>query len=229
MAGKSIHQGHRERMRDRFLRSGADSLCEHELLEIILFYGIPRINTNELAHRLLESFGSLGGVMSASKTELMKVKGIGSAAADFICMFSDMCSEYKFLYSQPQQKVSGKDLPGYFRSYFQDSVPGMCLLVTLSDQLDIISKMSFSSESVTDSKLNVQKTAEFIIKSGCRRIAVGINRPDKLPIPDNSDFRIAEFFMSRYSSIGIGLEDYVICGRTGTFSMRENGAFLFSR
>lgn len=228
MAEKSIHQGHRERMRDRFLRAGADSLCEHELLEIILFYGIPRINTNELAHRLLESFGGLSGVMSASKTDLMKVKGIGSAAADFICMFSDMCSEYKFLYAEPQQKISGKDLPGYFRKYFRDSVPGMCLLVTLSDRLDIISKMSFSADSVAGNTFSVQKTAEFIIKSGCHRIAVGINRPDRLPIPDSSDFRIAEFFAGKYSSIGIALEDYVICGSKGTFSMRENGAFLFS-
>lgn len=228
MVEKSIHRGHRERMRNRFLMSGADSLCEHELLEIILFYGIPRINTNELAHRLLESFGGLSGVMSAPKTELMKVKGIGSAAADFICMFFDMCSEYKFLYSEPQQRVSGKDLPEYFRKYFQESVSGMCLMVALSDQLDVISKMSFSADSVSGNTFSVQKAAEFILKSGCRRIAVGINRPDKLPVPDNSDFRIAEFFISRYSSIGIGLEDYVICGRNGTFSMKENGAFLFS-
>lgn len=228
MAEIGIHQGHRERMRKRFLRSGADSLCEHELLEIILFYGIPRINTNELAHRLLESFGSLSGVMSASKTELMKVKGIGFAAADFICMFSDMCSEYKFLYSEPQQNVSGKTLTEYFREYFQESVSGMCLLVTLSDKLDIISKMSFSADSIAGNTFSVQKTAEFIIKSGCRRIAVGVNHPDRLPVPDNFDFRIAEFFISKYSSIGISLEDYVICGSKGTFSMRENGAFLFS-
>lgn len=78
---ENIHQGHREKMRQRFLKSGLESFADHEALELLLYYAIPRRDTNPIAHRLMERYGSLTAVLSAPAEDLKKVEGIGESAA----------------------------------------------------------------------------------------------------------------------------------------------------
>lgn len=80
----NVHINHRSRLRERYMKLGADGLDAHELLELFLFDAIPRVDTNPIAHRLLERFGSLWGVFNASESELTEVKGIGEHAAGYI-------------------------------------------------------------------------------------------------------------------------------------------------
>ena len=75
------HAGHRQRVRARLLSEGPDAMAPHELLEFILFYAIPKRDVNPLAHRLIDRFGSLGGVLAADESELRAVDGMGAAAA----------------------------------------------------------------------------------------------------------------------------------------------------
>ena len=80
MCENNIHQGHRARMLDKVVR-GADNLADHEILEVILYYALPRIDVNPLAHSLLTRFGSLAGVFGATEQQLLSVKGIGKRGA----------------------------------------------------------------------------------------------------------------------------------------------------
>ena len=84
MTETNVHAGHREKMREKYARAGADAFLPHELLELLLFYAVPYRDVNPTAHRLIERFGSLSGVLSASKDELCEVPGIGEHAADLI-------------------------------------------------------------------------------------------------------------------------------------------------
>ena len=77
----SIHEGHRQRMRRQLKTSGMDSLSDVQVLEVLLYYAIPRADTNPIAHRLLERFGSLSGVLEAAPDELSNIEGMGDAAA----------------------------------------------------------------------------------------------------------------------------------------------------
>ena len=85
-----VHDGHRARKKQQFLHRGADSFADHELLELALYYAIPRRDTNELAHRLLETFGSLQGVLNAPVEELQKVDGVGESVAVFLHLMPEL-------------------------------------------------------------------------------------------------------------------------------------------
>lgn len=87
------HDGHRERLRSRFLNS-PDSFEEHEILELVLFYSIPRKNTNEIAHRLLKRFGSIKGVLDASIDALTEVKDVGIKTALHLKSVAKLLSRY---------------------------------------------------------------------------------------------------------------------------------------
>ena len=84
MAEESIHKGHRQRMLKRYLEHGIDSFEDHELLEIFLFSAYTRRNTNDIAHRLIERFGSLEGVMHADYDALCEVDDVGPTAAGLL-------------------------------------------------------------------------------------------------------------------------------------------------
>ena len=79
-----LHENHRARMQERVARDGLESLAEHEALEYLLFLAIPRKDTNELAHRLIQHFGDFCKVMEAEPEELQRVEGIGPRSANLI-------------------------------------------------------------------------------------------------------------------------------------------------
>ena len=87
----SVHEGHRQRKKEQFREHGLDAFADHEALELLLYYAIPRQDTNPIAHRLIERFGSLEGVFSAPAYELQKVEGVGENAATLIRLLFPLC------------------------------------------------------------------------------------------------------------------------------------------
>lgn len=87
---KNPHEGHRERMKQRYLSQGLDGFAEHEVLEMLLFYSVPRADTNELAHALLDRFSDLHGVLSAEPRELCQVSGVKMHTAILFRLVSDV-------------------------------------------------------------------------------------------------------------------------------------------
>ena len=82
----SVHQGHRQRLRERFLEEGLENFQEHEVLELLLYYCIPRRDTNALAHDMIDHFDSLAAVLEAPAKELKAVDGVGDSVATFITL-----------------------------------------------------------------------------------------------------------------------------------------------
>ena len=89
-----MHSGHRQRMRDRVKEGGLDKLSDHEFLELLLYYVQPRVNTNEPAHRLMDTFGSISSVFERSEEALLKVTGIGPISASFLTLIPEICRRY---------------------------------------------------------------------------------------------------------------------------------------
>ena len=88
--GMGVHDGHREKMKQRFQTSGLDGFAEHEVLELLLFYAIPRRDTNVTAHLLMERYGSLAAVLGAPVEDLQKVDGVGHNAAILLTLIASI-------------------------------------------------------------------------------------------------------------------------------------------
>lgn len=90
MKETNLHEGHREKTREKYHRAGADAFLPHELLELLLFYAIPYRDTNPTAHRLMDRFGTLSGVLAATPEELCGIPGVGEYAANLVSAVRDV-------------------------------------------------------------------------------------------------------------------------------------------
>ena len=129
----SIHDGHRQRLKKRFLEEGLENFSEHEVLELLLFYCIPRQDTNPIAHALIDHFDSFYRVMEATPEELEKVAGIGPNAAAFLSMNLAVWRYYLTNRDQSEEiplttiEACGKMLVKYFEGLTSEVVYLLCL------------------------------------------------------------------------------------------------------
>ena len=116
-----MHSGHRERLKKKFIKYGADSLETHELLELLLFYGIPRKDTNELAHVLINTFGSLPQVFDAPINRLLKINGIGESTAVLIRLVSKLSRVYAEKNYETNNKRLKKEQIEFLKKTYPDN------------------------------------------------------------------------------------------------------------
>ena len=113
------HAGHRKRKKEQFLRCGLDAFAPHEALELLLFYAIPRADTNAMAHALLVRFGSLDGVFRAPVEELMRVEGVGESAALLLHLVPQLYKRSQTDLDRRGQAIPDAVAAGdFFKKYF---------------------------------------------------------------------------------------------------------------
>ncbi len=142
-----LHEGHRMRMRQRALVGGLQSLAPHEVIELILFYAVPRRDVNGVAHELIDKFGSVGGVLSASKTDLMSVRGVGEHAADLFTALNNCVSSYSRLPHTARRRLgTRKKLLEYINARHIDDKPHI-ILTLINNGGDVVYTVSLPAES----------------------------------------------------------------------------------
>lgn len=223
MGKKLCHGGHRERLRKRYLDFGAESFHEHELLELILFYGIPRKNTNEIAHQLISEFGDIAGVLKTPSEELTKVDGIGDSAALFLKLLNDICNEYDNYLPAPVFPEEIEDFPMYFRDCFKDTAQEICLILCPGTNF----RIAFSKEKILNSTEDMTYITNQLLKRECSKVIIAINRTDSAAVPMQCDINLVNLFTHQLSVLGINLIDFLIIGKKRSFSLIYDGAFSF--
>ena len=113
------HEKHRSRMRKKYRENGLDSFADHEVLELLLFYALPRVNVNDIAHELMSRFGTLDRVFEADEAELREVPGIGENTALLISMMPDMARRYALARNSGKLQMSdGDSVARYLVNYY---------------------------------------------------------------------------------------------------------------
>ena len=222
---KNIHEGHRQRLRKRFAENGFNCFHPHEILEFILFYSIPRANTNEIAHNLINHFGSIYNVLKASPEELNKFNGIGSKSAEFIKFFGDVCF---FYLEKEMQSEKPSDIKEYINSYFSGTPCEMFLVIIMDYDMNIKSNYTFTPEAFEHQENIISGLAMNVLKNNARNIVIARNcGSDKIPVPQGKDYFTVRLIAESLKSLGIYTADYIISNGSTAFSMFEEGVFSF--
>lgn len=218
-----LHDGHRQRLLQRFLREGLDGFDEHNILELLLFYAIPRKDTNELAHRLMDDFGSLAGVLDASAQELQQVEGVGENTAGFLKLLPELTRVY---YSQKQQDLclasteqAGRFLLPRFIGRQEETV----LLTCLDGKCRVLSCTVLHKGSLNSSEVNVRKLLTAALKHNAAAVILAHNHPGGVALPSPEDLSATARIKAALEAADIRLLDHIIVADHDFVSLADSG------
>lgn len=218
---EGLHEGHRERLKKRFREANSfDGFEEHQILELLLFYSIPRIDTNEIAHTLLNRFGSLSDVFDADYNELIKMKYITENTATMLKMIPRLMSVYYKSKNENTVYSDNKLLKELFRSHLTGLDHEEFWIACFNGKLELISCELVSSGVVNGATVHMRKLMEIVIKTNAVSIAVAHNHPKGNAIPSNEDIAITRDIKSNMERIEVSLLDHIIVGENDIGSLR---------
>ena len=203
-----IHEGHRERLREKFLAGG--HFQPHELLELLLTYSIPRINTNEIAHHLMNHFGSIDAIFSADVTELQEVAGIGEKSAILIRLASEIYDSFGA--DTPHRIVldSVGKLGRYAVMLFRGMKKEAVYTVLLDAELRVNDCVRLAGGSMSRVKIDMQRVLKLTSARKSAAVAILHNHPDGLADPSEEDMEFVSRITELFHLMGLEVIEHII-------------------
>ena len=219
-----VHDGHRERLRARFAEHGLDSFNELNALELLLCYAIPRRDTNEIAHRLLDAFGSLSGVFQASMQELTSVPGIGENAATLILMVPQIVKKAHVSKAKETKIIrNSTDAGNYLLPYFLDEPDEIVMMLCLDNKRAVICCREMGRGVVNCVDANIRRMVETALKVKTTTVIVAHNHPNGVALPSREDDNFTRTLYRSLGLLGITLEDHIIVANDEFVSLADSG------
>ena len=208
---KHRHTGHRERMKAEFLARGLEGWPDHRVLELLLFYTIPQGDVNDLAHELVERFGSLAGVLDASVEELKKVKGVGDHTAVFLRMLPAVLGRYQGARTRLSAIInSPEEAYAWLEPYFFGARNEMVYVLCLDGKRQVLGVRKVAEGSIELAEVNTRRIAEEAIGLRAAQIYVAHNHVSNLAIPSQAVWLTTDTLRSALRPIGIELIDHLV-------------------
>ncbi len=226
MDQKELHKNHRERTKKRFRASGLAGFEPHNVLELLLFYAIPRVDVNDTAHRLIDEFGSFEKVLEADYESLLKVSGVGENAATLIKLTLE---SFRF-YEQQKNKQgftvnSTSAAISYARSLFVGEKTEKCYALCFDSNLKKTNCVKISEGSVNATDISVRRIVEAATASQATSIILTHNHPTGTSTPTKEDIATTKTIYSALKPIGIELYDHIVVSANDAVSMADCGIF----
>lgn len=206
------------------MKSGLDDFAPHNVLEFLLFYSIPRGDTNPIAHRLIDAFGSLSGVFDATPEELMKVSGVGESTAILISMIPQMARKYLEDKADAVNVVGGcGDIGAYLLPKFVGRTNEALMMVSIDNKNKVISCSVVAEGTVDSAKVSRRKVMEEAMKVKATRIILAHNHPRGVAVPSAEDVAMTREIGRLFAQVGIELVDHIIIADDDYVSMAASG------
>lgn len=223
---KSVHAGHRERVRENVLKNGFEQLEDHKLLELLLFYSIPREDTNELAHRLLNEFGSLAGVVKATPKQLERISGVGKNTAVLLSGMGELCARaLKEGCIKKTPYLRNAEIIELIKSQYINEANEKFLLLCFDSGMRLKLSEFISEGDSIRVDFDIKRLVAKIIDCDATFVILAHNHPDGNPTPSGADIDTTANISVMLRKIGVILFDHIIIGENTHCSMRENTAF----
>ena len=220
----SIHDGHRQRLWQRFLTEGLDNFTEVQVLEMLLFYPIKQKDTNPLAHILLKKFGSLSQVLEAPVEELKKVKGVGDATATFLHLITDVGRYYLVNRSQqctilPTIEACARYMVPFFFGRRLETV----FLLCLDAKCKVLCCKEVGEGSVNSASISVRKIVETALAANATTVVLAHNHPSGVAVPSEEDVQTTRRIAMALQAVDVHLADHIVVADDDYVSMAQSG------
>lgn len=221
---RSIHQGHRERVKQRFLKHNLDVFEEHQILELLLFYGLPRADTNPIAHELLERFGTIAGVCDAPIEELTKTKGITQNVAILLKLIPQLSRHYINTQTSDKERIYDTDSAMRIISpQFIGRKNEMVVLVLLDSKGRVLYCGIVTEGNVNTVPLYIRKIITLAATYNAAEAIIAHNHPSGNVMPSPGDIIATRKLNAAMETIDVHLQDHIIFGYPDCLSMKDCG------
>lgn len=219
-----MHEGHRMRLKDKFLLGGIDGFEDHEVLELLLFYAIPRKNTNEIAHKLLEKFGSLDAVFDSPINLLRTVDGVGDSAAIFIKIISNITRLYiERKYVSGKKALKFDEMNNKLMMKFIGRQEETVVVMLLDAKGKILYDGIVNKGTVNAVDLYMRRIIELVVLYNASAIILAHNHPSGVAVPSRDDIETTKAINNILKSMKVNLLDHIIVADGDYVSMRDCG------
>ncbi len=224
---ENLHKGHRSRLKERFLENSLKAFSDVEAIELLLFYALPRCNTNEIAHRLLKRFGSFKALMEADISELRLVEGVGENAALLIRLVSEINTRYL-----SSDRGSGRNVlrsteaaGDYLKPLFAYAKDELAFALSINSAGGIIHCHQLANGMINKVEFSARQIIEIAIRDNCAYMILAHNHLSDIALPSRADANATKLIQDTLASIGVVLVDHIIVSGDEYVSMRESGYF----
>lgn len=220
------NQGHRQRVKARFLAEGLDNFDEVHALELLLFYAVPQRDTKALARELLNYFTTINAVLDAPVEELRKVPGVGEHVAVYLSMMGQL-ERYRRL--RRDCKIKVMDSPATYGNYLASCLAGrrneMVYLLCLDAKYKLISCRQVGEGDVNSANIPVRRMVEIGLSANASMVILAHNHPGGVATPSREDVMTTLAFAQALRPLGILLLDHVIVADDDFITMRQSGIY----
>jgi DNA repair protein RadC len=220
----NVHGGHRQRLKQRFLSHGLDSFDDHNVLELLLFYALPRVDINPIAHELIDRFGSLSGVFDAPYDELVKVPGIGENAALLLKLIPQSSRRYQISKGKHNSILNTSRKAGDFLlPYFFGERDEVVYMVCLDAKCKVLSCKLMFRGGVNSANVNLRKIVENALASNASSVILAHNHTSGIAIPSEEDKATTKKVIDALRAVDVALADHIVTADNDYVSFADNG------
>ena len=222
MATDNYHKEHRLRIKERFLNEGMDSFSSHQVLELLLFYGIPHKDTNATAHKLLDKFGSLSGVFNADYNELSAEPGLGPHSALLLKMIPELARRYsKDRWNKKTQITDSKSAGTYAVSLFIGIEKEVFYMICLDSQSHVIMPVRISEGTINEAMIYPRDIIENALRYKATMVIFSHNHPGGSTEPSLADMEMTRKLSKALDIISVRIMDHIIVAGEMYYSLAE--------
>ena len=219
-----IHDGHREKMRERFLAGGLEGFAPHEALELLLYYAIPRRDTNPIAHALMDRYGSLSAVLNAPVEDLQKVEGIGKSAAILIHTVAQINQKAAIDDAASEHVLNSSERAGkYLLTRYSGKKRELVYQLCLDQKGKLLACKLLGEGGVTAAAVDVRQVVENAILTSASAVILSHNHPSGIALPSHEDYAVTVRVKAALATIGVTLTDHIIVADGDYVSMADSG------
>ncbi len=218
---------HRKRVKERFRREGLDNFDEKHVLEMLLFYCVPRQDTKALAYNLLQHFGSIAEVLDAAPEELERVPGVGEGISTFLSFRRQLERYYKLKKDEKETRPlkSAEDYGRVLAPKFEKQSNEVVYVLCLDGKFKMLSCIFVGEGSVNSANIPISRIVQLCLNTNATYVVLAHNHPSGLALPSNEDIHTTNYLAHAMDTVELKLLDHLVFTDGDYVSLSQSGYY----